>query len=45
MSKQWTVRYQGFLQTVERSFPSKQRAEQWARQCGVYKIATIRQEG
>lgn len=37
-----TVRYPGFLQYVERTFESMERAEQWARQCGVFGIATFR---
>lgn len=35
------VRYKGFLQTVERTFESLERAVQWARQCGVFRIATF----
>lgn len=36
----WQVRYSG-LRTVSRSFPTRERAEQWARQAGVYGRATI----
>lgn len=35
------VSYRGFLQDVVRYFPTKQRAIQWARQCGVYGLAKI----
>ena len=37
----WAVEYPGFLQTVCRRFESKERAEQWARQAGVYGRARI----
>lgn len=36
------VTYDGFLQRVTRIFPTRERAEQWARQAGVFKIAKIR---
>ena len=42
-TEMWTVTYRGFLQTVSRSFDTKERAIQWARQCGVFEIATISQ--
>ena len=30
----WEITYNGFLQTVTRSFPSRERGEQWLRQIG-----------
>lgn len=39
--EQWTVTYRGFLQAVTRAFKTKERAEQWARQVGVYNRALI----
>ena len=30
----FTVTYRGFLQTVSRSFPTRDKAEQWCRQIG-----------
>lgn len=38
---QWTVVYSGFLQTVTRRFNSRHRAEQWARQVGIFNRCTI----
>lgn len=35
------VTYSGFLQTVTRDFPTLERAEQWARQAGVFARATF----
>lgn len=35
------VTYAGFLQRIVRTFPNRERAEQWARQVGVYRRATI----
>ena len=37
----YTVTYTGFLQTITRTFPTKQRAEQWAQQVGVFDKAII----
>lgn len=37
----YKLSYSGFLQTVIRYFDSLERAEQWARQVGVYRIAKI----
>jgi hypothetical protein len=39
----WIVSYKGFLQPVTRRFVSKERAEQWARLVGVFKIAVIKE--
>ena len=39
----WTVHYKGFLQNVVRRFSTRERAEQWARQCGVFGRAIIKQ--
>jgi hypothetical protein len=36
-----TVTYKGFLETVTRTFENMERAEQWARQVGVYRTATF----
>ncbi len=36
-----TVTYSGFFFSISRTFPTRERAEQWARQVGVYSIATI----
>ncbi len=36
------VTYPGFLQPVSRTFPNRERAEQWARQVGVFTRATIK---
>lgn len=35
------VRYDGFIQTVERLFATREGAERWARQAGVSKRCTI----
>ena len=40
----WIVSYLGFLQYVVRRFPTRERAEQWARQAGVYDKATITEQ-
>lgn len=40
---QWVVRYSGFLQQVERRFPTRERAEQWARQVGMFDRCTIKE--
>lgn len=37
----WTVTYPGWLQTVRRTFPSRERAEQWVEQVGKAREATI----
>ena len=37
----WRVEYPGFLQYVAREFETQERAEQWARQAGVYGRARI----
>lgn len=37
----FAVRYEGFLQTVERLFATREGAERWARQAGVSKRCTI----
>lgn len=39
----YTVTYKGFLQTVVRTFKTLERAQEWARQVGVFDIATIDQ--
>lgn len=33
------VTYPGFLQQVTRDFPTRDRAEQWARMAGVWAVA------
>lgn len=40
----YKVQYKGFLQTVERYFYTRDRAEQYTRQVGKYNEATITQE-
>ena len=37
----YVVTFPGFLQQVERIFPNRERAEQWARQVGVFRQAKI----
>ena len=37
----YTVTYRGFLQPVVRTFQTRERAEQWARQVGIYHRAII----
>jgi len=47
MKTQWIVSWKGgFLHSGEqfRAFPTKKRAEQWARMAGVYSIAKIGKE-
>jgi hypothetical protein len=39
--KPCVVTYRGFLQDIQRTFETMERAVQWARQCGVYKNATF----
>lgn len=39
-----TVSYHGFLGIIVRTFDSRERAEQWARQAGVFSTATITTE-
>jgi hypothetical protein len=37
----YRLSYRGFLQHVIRDFDTREDAEQWARQVGVFKTATI----
>lgn len=37
----WIVKYNGFMQVIEREFLTEERAIQWARQVGVFNVATI----
>jgi hypothetical protein len=40
----WQVRYRRFLQLVARLFESRERAEQWASQCGIARNVAIMPE-
>ena len=40
----YKVTYNGFLQTVERFFPTLERAEQWIRQIGMQNNLTVKKE-
>jgi len=37
----WRVSYRGFLQDIVRFFPTRERAEQWARQAGRFNSSII----
>ena len=39
----WRVSYYGFLQEVVRFFPTRERAEQWARQVGRFNSSMIQE--
>ena len=41
----YTVIYKGFLQTVSRTFKTKEQAETWARKVGRHGVAKIKAEG